>query len=112
MADFTMKAHDLLPTLSATLGYADGSTPDLVGATVRFIMRKQGAAGPKVNAPATIVDPATGSVRYDWTAPDVDTVGEYLAEFEVHRSGDAKPQTFPTASYFSISILADLNEAP
>lgn len=111
MADFTMKAHDLLPTIEADLGYADGSQPDLAGATVRFIMRKSGDPAPKVNAPAAVVDPVVGTVRYDWLPADVDTVGEYIAEWEVHRA-DGKPQTFPTGSYHSISILADLNEAP
>lgn len=104
-SDFTMKAHDRLPSIQATL------SADLTTATsVKFIMKPLQGNTVKVNTAATIVIPATGVVRYDWIASDVDTPGEFLAEWEVTWSG-GKRQTFPTLSYHSVTILADLDGA-
>lgn len=109
MADFTMKAHDLAPSIEATLGF-EGTTdiPDLTGATVTFIMRRDSDVAPKIDADAVIVDPATGRVRYDWVTGDTDEVGVFKAEWQVLYPG-AKPQTFPTKSYHEIEFLADLD---
>lgn len=110
MADFTMKANDRAPSIEATLGFA-GTTdvPDLTGATVDFIMSKTDAATPKVNAPAVIVDAATGRVRYDWAVGDTDETGVFKGEWQVTYA-DGKPQTFPTTSYHEIEILTDLDK--
>ena len=106
MADFTIKANDRLPSIKATL------SADLTTALgVDFIMRaKTGSVTPKVNAAAVIEDAANGVVRYDWLAVDTNTPGEYQAEWEVHWPGP-KTQTFPTTSYHTIAVLADLDEA-
>lgn len=107
-ADFTLKAHDQAPSIQATLGLL-GLPVDLTNATVSFIMRLPGAAGPKVNAPAYIVAPATGGVvRYDWAASDTNTPGSYLAEWEVTWAS-GKQQTFPTTSYHTVDVIADLD---
>lgn len=112
MADFTMKANDLLPPLEATLGFESmAGVPDLSdpATVVSLIMRKDGDAQPKVNSQAVIVDVATAKVRYDWATGDTDIPGVYKAEWEVVYA-DGKPQTFPTKSYHEIEILADLDE--
>jgi acyl-coenzyme A thioesterase PaaI-like protein len=111
MADFSIKAHDLLPVVQATLTHADGSPLDLTLSTnVRFIMRSQ-TGTVKVAADAEVVIPgSSGVVRYDWEVGDTDTPGAYQAEWEITwQSG--KKQTVPTLSYHSIDVLADLDNA-
>lgn len=120
MADFQMKANDTLPVIEATLGLGTGSTADDLtalsatlanGATVvSFIMRKAGDPTAKVNAPATIVDSATRRVRYTWLPADTNTPGSYNAEWEVI-DPSGKIRTYPTLTYHTIDILADLDEA-
>lgn len=110
MADFTIKSFDRLPSIRATLAAA-GSAVDLTTATgVDFIMRAASGGTVKVNAAAVVVDAATGVVRYDWTALDTDSPGSYQAEWEVHWA-DGKTQTFPTLTYHTIDVLADLDGA-
>ena len=105
MADFVLKAYDRLPSIQATLS-ADLTT----AVSVDFIMRPAAGGTVKVNADAVIVDAAEGVVRYDWEAADTDTAGSYKAEWEVHWPS-SKTQTFPTATYHTIDILADLDGA-
>jgi len=109
-SDFTLKANDRLPSIQATLTTA-GVPVDLTGATgVNFIMKAAQGNTIKVNAAAAIVTATTGVVRYDWLAIDTATPGEYIAEWQVTWSG-GKKQSFPTLTYHSISILADLDGA-
>lgn len=114
-ADFEMQRHDRLPSIQATL------SADLTGAaSVKFIMRKAsadwvpdftGGVSPKVNATATIVTPASGVVRYDWLAIDTDTAGSYVGQWQVTWTAGSKPQSFPTKTYHTILIRADLDDA-
>lgn len=104
-ADFTIKANDRLPSIQATL------SADLTTATgVKFIMKAATGNTVKVNAAATIVTPASGIVRYDWLAVDTATPGSYLGEWEVTFTG-GKKQTFPTLTFHTIDVLADLDGA-
>jgi len=110
MADWTMKAHDRLPSIQAVLS-SGGNPVDLTGATgVKFIMKTAQGNTIKVNTAATIVTANAGVVRYDWLAVDTDTAGSYQAEWQVTWTG-GKTQTFPTTSYHTIDILADLDGA-
>ena len=112
-ADFTLKAHDRLPSISATLN-VDLSP---AGTVVKFIMlaantdgTPKSGATPTVNSPAVVVSTGVSSVvRYDWAAADTATAGSYVAEWQATING--KPQTFPTGSYHTIAILADLDGA-
>ena len=105
MPDFVIKSYDRLPSIQATL------SADLTTATgVDFIMKAVTGGTIKVNSPAVVVDAAGGVVRYDWTALDTNTPGSYTAEWEVHWPGP-KTQTFPTASYHTVDVLADLDGA-
>ena len=110
MADYSIKAHDRLPSIQADLSDAPGVPAPLASATsVRFVMRlTSGGAAPKVNAPAVIVSAPAGTVRYDWTAADLDTPGSYQGEWAVTYTGGLS-RTYPTLTYHSISVLADLD---
>lgn len=113
MADFSIKAFDRLPSIRAQLMTELDELPvDLTAASsVEFIMVSAVGSAPKVNAVAVIESPPTaGIVRYDWTAADTNLPGNYLAEFEVTWVG-GKKQSFPTGSYLTISVLADLDGA-
>jgi hypothetical protein len=110
MADVTLKAHDRLPSIQAVLSSAGGPV-DLSAATgVNFIMKAAQGNTVKVNAAATIISPSGGVVRYDWLAVDTDTPGSFQAEWQVTWTG-GKKQTFPTLTYHTVDILADLDGA-
>jgi hypothetical protein len=109
----SIKAHDRLPSVEAILGFASGAVEDLSTASaVHFIMRdRQSPTGPpKVDSPAIIVDALAGSVRYDWGVGDTDTPGTYNAEWQVTYT-DGRKQTFPTLTYHTVNVLADLDGA-
>lgn len=98
--DLNMWVGNRLPSVTDTITI-DGAPVDLTGATVKFMMREESSATPKVNATATVVDVLGGQVRYDWAALDVDTKGEYRAWFRVTMSG--KDQDTPE---FTVNFLA------
>lgn len=89
------RRNDRSPALTLQALDLAGAVLDLTGAASPvFSMRLLGATTNTVDrAAATIVDAATGIVRYSWAAGDVDTSGVYVAEFEVSLSG--LPLTIP-----------------
>jgi hypothetical protein len=109
MATYFAKTGDAGSTTPDTfLEKGNGTPVNLTGATVKFIMREIGAGSAKVNAAATVVDAATGQVRYSWTTNDLDTPSSYQAEWEVTYSGGAK-ETFPADGYIYVVIRDDLD---
>jgi hypothetical protein len=104
---FYVKQNDTSPAMLATLQDANGTAVSLVGATVRFHMRQIGRSDVVVDAPAIIVTPLEGLVRYDWIAADTNIIGSYQAEFEVTYA-DASVETFPNDSYIAVEIIDDI----
>ena len=105
-ADFYIKAGDRWPTLDATLTDADGTAIDLSGATVKFVMGTVGGTA-KINADATVVSAAAGTVRYSWAAGDTTTPGTYHGEFVVTLA-TALEITFPSDGYITIEIVREV----
>lgn len=105
MTTFNIKQNDTRPALLATLKAADGTPVNLTGADVRFHMR--GTAGVEVDAPADILDPEAGIVRYIWQAGDTDKAGVFDAEMEVTYS-DGGVESFPNNSNWRITVTAEL----
>lgn len=98
---------DLLRGPRAYLVNADGSATDLTGNSLVFRLVSVVDGTIKVNnASATIVTPLTGEVRYDWTAPDIDTVGEYWAWFI--RTSGGQTEHFPVGHQYKIVIKDDI----
>jgi hypothetical protein len=118
--DFAIKAHDRLPVIRAQL-MSDEDVPEIINLTgnlgIKFIMREADVDWnplpglPVIEAAATVVVPLTeGIVEYAWDDGDTAVPGRYVAEWEVVFS-NGKAQTFPTTSYHTIEIPADLNDA-
>lgn len=104
---FSIVQNDLLPVLTATLSYADGTAVDLSGATVNLILRNPDATTVYLNAACT----ASGStVTYAWTTGDTAVPGDYVAEFVVTFT-DGTAQSFPTEGYFPLTITPSLTGA-
>jgi hypothetical protein len=108
MADFFIKRGDTQSPIRRTMLDANGAVVPLDAAlSVRFIMRGLFAAALKVDSAAAFVEPrSTGTVEYQWVLADVDTPGEFLAEFEI--TWPPGKQTFPNKSYITVEIGADL----
>lgn len=105
---FTAKRHMTLPKLSHTVTDASGDPVDLAGATsVTFIMYASEGAE-KVSAAAVIEDAAAGLVSYSWGASDLDTGGEFHAEFDI--TLPAGKRTSPTNGIILVSIFDDLDD--
>ena len=110
MSNFPIKKGDLVPAITATLMQQVGTaTPipiDLTTASsVKFAMSTNGGT-PKVDAAATVVSAAAGTVKYTWAGTDTDTAGVYNAEWQiVWPSGK---QTVPGSGYDKIVIEADI----
>jgi lysophospholipase L1-like esterase len=101
-----LKRNDTKDTISYTLAYANGGVVNLTGASVRFIMGKGNTM--ITNAVATIVNAATGEVKYTFTDTDTLVAGKFNAEFEVTFS-DGKVKTFPNDAYIAVTIHANID---
>ena len=105
--DFTIKQHDQLPELVATLTDALSDVVNVTGATVRFIMTNKATTIKVLDVPATVVDAPAGIVKYTWQDGDTDVAATYNAEFEVKFS-DGRVESFPNSKYIAIKVFADL----
>lgn len=111
--DFVIKKDSVQPNLDVTLEDDDDNVIDLVGASVRFRMKKPGADSLKIDETATLLDAANGRVEYDWSSGDTDTAGHYNAEFAVDYSGetgqDFDPDEFiPSDRFLDVYINTSL----
>lgn len=107
MADFSIVKNDVLPMLSDTLTYSDGTAVNLTGATVKWIMRQLTASAPSTNLAATVVNPAAGMVSYTFTAADTAVAGQFMGKWTVTFSG-GQTQSWPTVGYIEVTVEEDL----
>lgn len=104
----TLKQNDLLPTIIATVEDETGTVVDLTNAlSVAFSMRNQYTGTLKINAAAASFYGArtTGQVQYTWASGDTDTIGDYIAEFEITWLTGNKQQSAPQKVNLYISIV-------
>lgn len=107
---FESKRHDTAIGPVLTFTPPAGLDWDLTddGITALFIARLPDATLPKISKPAVITGP--WQIRYDPEPEDVDTIGTYDVEVEIHRA-DTKQVTLPTKGFLSWVIGTDLNNA-
>lgn len=111
MSIFAIKQNDLVPAITATLmqavGTASAAPIDLTTATsVKFAMRLRSSGATKIDAVGSIVTPAAGTVKYQWSGTDTDTAGDYDCEWQI--TWPAGKQTVPGASYDKVVITDDI----
>ena len=91
---------DTAPILRGTITDDETGQPlDLTGCTVFFQMRKKDDHRYTINASCSIVDEETGRVAYSLAANDLNTPGEFQAQYEVHY-----PDTTVQTTYVPITI--------
>jgi hypothetical protein len=101
------KQHDTKITFkdTPTINGVPVLPADLVGCTLRFLMKTQDGSAPPVAQTAVINPDATFS--YDPIAADVANIAKYQQEWEVtYPTG--KILTYPNNGYNVVKIIADL----
>jgi len=95
----------------------DGVAVDLTTYTrIQFIMVTPVEGGTdvgKVDAAGSFVDKTLGKIRYTWLAADVDTAGDFVAEFRLRPNAVGPPDTsailkIPTDSAILVRIIEDV----
>lgn len=112
MADFTIRAGNLLPAIPARLSDENGNALNLTGATVTFKLVARNDNTIKVNRAATVLvaDPSLltsatqPNVQYSWQAGDTDTPGLYIAEWVITYTALSASETAPNDVYMTVSI--------
>lgn len=107
MSTIKMIRNDTAPAAAFTIVDENGDAVDISSSTVRFHMADSSGAV-KVDAAATIVSGAAGTVSYAWAAADTDTAGWFTAEFEV-TFPDSTIRTFPNPPNLFVLIRGDIN---
>lgn len=99
---------DRKPYVPCTLKDKDGKPIDISEYTIKFKMRAVGATTLKVDGTCDKTDAEAGECEYRWKAGDLDTPGNYTAEFEFTDS-EGLPQTWPPGGPIPIHIRDDLD---
>jgi hypothetical protein len=105
--DAYWKQNDTSPAITGALKDGTGAAVNLTGASVKFMMWAPGEASAKINAAATITGASTGNVSYTPNSTDTNTIGDYLAEWQVTFSGGAV-ETFPNAALLKVRVTDDV----
>jgi hypothetical protein len=105
--EFRIKRGDTGPALVVGLSYSDGSSPNLAGATGRFIMSLRGATTPAIDEDVAL-DNTAKTATYTWQAADTDDAGTYQGEIEI-TFADGIVQTFPSQGFLAIVVEPDLD---
>ena len=108
MTTLPLKKGDRLPVIDVQLIGADGGIVNLSTATgVTFTLATKDGRVLIDKAAASVVNAATGMVRYSWGAGDLDEIGTYLCEWIATFPGGLE-MTFPNRGYDMIEVNARL----
>lgn len=95
MSDLTFIAGDTGPAVFGTLAI-NGTAVNLATADeVRFQMRRVGEFRFTVDAVATVLVPAAGTVMYDWAEGDLAVAGDYVSRWEITFNDTSVQHTEP-----------------
>lgn len=101
--DHVIKQGATQPALETQLTAA-GSPVNLTGKTVTWRMRNQETKGAvAIAGTVSVLDAATGRVRYNFAAADTATMGVFEGEFVVATGGGA-PDIFPDEGFTVVRI--------
>jgi len=103
-----VKQNDRKPAAPATIKRGDTVVNLTTATSVTFKLRPMRRVDLTVDAAATVLVAASGTVEYRWAAGDTDDAGQYYAEWEVLWN-DGTTETFPTMGYDVCVIHADLD---
>jgi hypothetical protein len=83
MTEISMRQGTTLPILQATVKDDNGDVIDLSTVTA-VVFRMYNTDGVKIdNVDASVVSAVDGTIKYEWTAEDTDTVASYNAHFKL-----------------------------
>lgn len=94
-------------TISETLSHPDGSSPDLSGRSVEFVMRHIPSGAKVVSEAATIDDAAAGSVSFTLSSGQTGRAGLHHAEW-ILTGGSEDPTTLPVEEPVSVYVREDV----
>jgi len=109
----SIRQHDLEPPVIAVLSetLVDGSEQiiDLTGAiSVKFQMRKPNEL-PKVDRTASVTNPSGGTVQYNWSPGDTDTLGKYEQVWKIEVTA-GRWRSVPQPHFNTIEVLDDVED--
>lgn len=103
MAVYAIKQGDTAPPVRVRF-QARGVPIDLTGATVRFIMARNGAF---IDAPAVVTNATIGQAEYRWTAGDTAALGVYDCELKATLANGSVVSS-PPVGFHRVAIVRDL----
>lgn len=96
---FAVKRGDTQPSLQVQILNPDGTPRNCTGHVVTFRMGQAGQARKVDTAATTTVNAVQGIYQYDWGANDLNTLGDFRAEFVVDGN-----DTYPKDGYIIVSV--------
>jgi hypothetical protein len=110
---FNIKSNDTLPALSVKIKARNCINAeisfDLTGATACTFSMADTNGNLKISSNAALITSYSGgTVQYNWTSEDTDTVGKFRGEFEITFS-DGNKLSVPSFGYIDIHISEDIN---
>jgi len=97
----TLVQGDTAPVLRGTITNDDDGEPlDLTDCDVFFQMRKKDDSRYTINSACDITSAVGGQVAYTLGPNDLNTPGEYQAQFEVHYSDETEQTTHNVMTVF------------
>ena len=96
-------------SIASTLTSSNAADNLSSASAVSFKMRLVGDSALKVDGSGTVISATSSeiSVKYDWTGTDLDTTGDYDAEWWVTLGG--KTVKFPGEGYDRVVVEGDLS---
>ena len=107
-ATFYIKQNDTAPSISAALKDSNGRARSMVdAASIAFHMKDENGTIIVDAGAGIVLNPAKGTVAYDWQTGDTANTGIHSAEFQVtYNNGGI--ETFPNTGYIKVIVKDEL----